>query len=698
MKPDKWMTALLAAGLAFCVSLGVAGSIVSAFELTMVSFPALVLTCLAAACYCAAAFSWKRGGILVLLLAALLGGYLWRREEALEQLLQLVYRISYVYNNAYGWGYLQLLDTAWDAGAADLPMGILGAVAAMTVAWGVSRGASLVLPVTAALLPLFSCLVVTDTVPGTGYLFLLFFGLIMLLLTGQVRKSSAAQGNRLTMLAAVPVAAALAVVFLAAPRESYVNRSAELRDNLQIWLRKIPDVVTTSVEDVTMKIQTGEPENVDLAALGSRRESRSPVMYVTAQTGGTVYLRGQDYDVYDGTGWQATAHRAESFSCQGIDLGTVTVKTVDRAAQLYLPYYPAEDMSLVGGRIDNTRLYTEYTFARRGLADGLDPQFSAAAPKAETDWPEYRELPQTARDGAEALVKDIVQDGESATRKAEAIGAFVRNSAVYDRNTSRMPRGEEDFALWFLTESDRGYCVHFATAAVVLLRAAGVEARYVSGYMVRAQAGESVTVTGENAHAWAEYYEPQLGTWLVLEATPASGSQEARPTQETQASQATEATLAEADTPATLAPDSIPEVSTQPSSGQEAPTEGIFQQNGAPNPLAWLGRLLMLLAAGAAMAGQRAVRIRLRRQRQRTGAENAQALARWKEAELLARLLKEPVPEELHSLAQKAKFSQHTLTGEELLAFEGYLRPARKRLRQHPWYRRLVYQYIFAVY
>ena len=37
---------------------------------------------------------------------------------------------------------------------------------------------------------------------------------------------------------------------------------------------------------------------------------------------------------------------------------------------------------------------------------------------------------------------------------------------------------------YFLTENKKGYCMHFASAGVLLLRAAGVPARYVEGYVV----------------------------------------------------------------------------------------------------------------------------------------------------------------------------------------------------------------------
>src|SRR5699024_8865777 len=126
----------------------------------------------------------------------------------------------------------------------------------------------------------------------------------------------------------------------------------------------------------------------------------------------------------------------------------------------------------------------------------------------------YLALPEQTRERARAILSQLSLSGQTVTDRAQEIADYVRSSARYDLQTQRMPEGEEDFALWFLEQADRGYCVHFATAAVVLLRTAGIEARYVSGYMIQTRAGETVTVTGEHAHAWAEYYEPALGLWL----------------------------------------------------------------------------------------------------------------------------------------------------------------------------------------
>lgn len=74
----------------------------------------------------------------------------------------------------------------------------------------------------------------------------------------------------------------------------------------------------------------------------------------------------------------------------------------------------------------------------------------------------------------------------------------------------------------FLFESGEGYCVHFATAMVLLLRAEGIPARYVEGYLCklseRDENGQYI-VSSTDAHAWAEAYMDGFG-WVPLEPTP----------------------------------------------------------------------------------------------------------------------------------------------------------------------------------
>lgn len=704
MKREKLVTAFFAAVLAFLISFGGMGSMATAFFLEAGELRMVAAACAVSAVFCAACFSWKRGGVLVLLGAALAGGYLWRLGTFPRQFWQLVYRITHVYNQAYHWGVFRLVDTAWDAGSVELPLAVLGTVLAMAAAWAVCRREGTAVVVGLSLLALLPCIVVTDTVPEPRFLYLLLLGQLLMMLTSGVRRNDAYQGNRLTMLAALPTALLLGVLFLAVTPESYRNPTEDLRERLSQWLQELPNRGLSAVET---EVSVGTPgktvEQVNLNTLGRRIDSSEPVFYVATETGGTLYLRGQDYDLYDGRAWQASPTRVEGFSYPGPSLGYVAVETRGEQDLWYLPYYPRDGMSLIGGRFGNTQLAQRYSFIRQGLPDNWQELAAAGEagmpglPFAAEEELRYLSLPEQTRAGARALLEPILEERNGTVEKAQAIAAFVRDSAVYDKNPNRMPEDAQDFALWFLKERERGYCVHFATAATVLLRAAGIEARYVSGYLLNTRAEVLETVTGEHAHAWAEYYVPGLNTWVVLEATPSDGLPspvETQP-QETQTATAPQETVPPA------VPETTVETHTQPPTETVTPTEAGGQESQKTAPQ-WIGTafrgILTMAVLAVLMEGQRRLRLGLGRRLFRRGSPNRQALRRWREAERFAARLAETPPGELKALALKAKFSQHTLEPEELRQFDGYLREAEGRLRKKAWYKQLVYRYVFALY
>ncbi len=102
---------------------------------------------------------------------------------------------------------------------------------------------------------------------------------------------------------------------------------------------------------------------------------------------------------------------------------------------------------------------------------------------------------------------------------------YLQKTATYNLKVESTPRGQ-DFVEYFLFESHEGYCAHFASAAVLMLRYLGVPARYATGYSVSASefsgmaGGEYMAVVRDRqAHAWAEVYLDGVG-WIPVEVTP----------------------------------------------------------------------------------------------------------------------------------------------------------------------------------
>ena len=719
MKREKLISSLIAAALAFLLSFGGVGCLVTGFRMDGGSMVMLALACGFFSVVSAACFQLKWGGTLLLCLLALASGFLWHSKDAAEQLYSLLYRITYLYDRAYGWGVIRLGESGPGELTVGYPLGILGCLVAVCVSWTVCRRKNAIPAVLAALLPLFACLVVTDTVPKEGYLYILILGVLVLVLTNGQRRSSESQGNALALLAAAPTALALGLLFLAVPQKNYVNQVETLQNRILAWAEQFPALM----EDLTEASQgnsigDGETAQVDLRNTGPLIQRHYPVMEVVGAKSGTMYLRGQDYDLYDGTGWTAVAGRQEVLGGAGVggilvERGNVTVTTNRSRDFFYIPYYTASGTALAGGRSANEGELLVYEFIQRTLPDNWQELVGTADDElleyAFSSWyndggadERYLVLPNETRDWAEQLLDGILAGKETgtATDKAEAIADYVRNSAVYDTDTGKMPVEETDFVRWFLTGSSTGYCVHFASATAVLLRAAGVPARYVTGYMFQAEEDVAVTVQADQAHAWVEYYEPRLGLWIVLESTPA----------DLEAEETTAPALTETEPSEDTAPVTEPEESEGPlpeptsavtipadtgSGGGNEPAAEFRLPQWVKSLLAWL---LWLGVAAAAVNWQRELRLRLRRKKLRSGCANSRALARWREVELLYRRLEKTPPEELEALAQKARFSQHSLTAEELLALDAGVRSARGACRQKPWYQRLIDRYIYAAY
>ncbi|HEY2053724.1 MAG TPA: transglutaminase domain-containing protein [Solirubrobacterales bacterium] len=81
----------------------------------------------------------------------------------------------------------------------------------------------------------------------------------------------------------------------------------------------------------------------------------------------------------------------------------------------------------------------------------------------------------------------------------------------------------------FLFATHSGYCQHFAGAAALILRIAGVPSRVVVGFATGEQIGHNTwAVRDEDAHAWIEVYFPGVG-WVPFNPTPAAAQADISP-------------------------------------------------------------------------------------------------------------------------------------------------------------------------
>ncbi len=124
---------------------------------------------------------------------------------------------------------------------------------------------------------------------------------------------------------------------------------------------------------------------------------------------------------------------------------------------------------------------------------------------------------------------------------AHDLGLFGTNPAVvlervrqyfargFEYRLALRPARSRDPLLDFLERTRSGHCEYFATATVLLLRAAGIPARYATGYSVQeySELEGRYVVRRRHAHSWALAHVG--GTWRDFDTTPALwGALEAR--------------------------------------------------------------------------------------------------------------------------------------------------------------------------
>jgi len=130
----------------------------------------------------------------------------------------------------------------------------------------------------------------------------------------------------------------------------------------------------------------------------------------------------------------------------------------------------------------------------------------------------FKTLPVSGNLKALALARRWKEQGLSPERKIDAALDFFRDqSFVY---TLKPPPLKKDVIDTFLFETRKGYCEHYASAFVFLMRAAGVPARVVGGYLGgrKNPYGDFLIVRQADAHAWAEVWLPGKG-WFRVDPT-----------------------------------------------------------------------------------------------------------------------------------------------------------------------------------
>jgi transglutaminase-like putative cysteine protease len=130
------------------------------------------------------------------------------------------------------------------------------------------------------------------------------------------------------------------------------------------------------------------------------------------------------------------------------------------------------------------------------------------------------QLPQSIAPRAQELASTWREESSNnADIVNKALGYFRQQPFVY---TLSPPLMRQDPVDQFLFDSRRGFCEHYAGSFVFLMRAAGIPARVVTGYLGGEYnpIGRYLLIRQSDAHAWAEVWLKGSG-WVRIDPTAA---------------------------------------------------------------------------------------------------------------------------------------------------------------------------------
>ncbi len=581
----------------------------------------------------------------------------------------------------------------------------------------IANDVSFIVPFSITLPCLASCLFILNTKPSEYAVCALLVFWITLIVTAVLRHSGRPHGAY-GILCTLPIMILLSLVIIKAfPQESYTRpefvdkANKEIIEFLKINTTVIirPHHIETSGEEQSQTFPTIDPGGSEnLRDVGDREVTGKEIMRIyTDRTDTNTLIRGLSRGSLINDTWFEIPD--EFFTIENkiisqfgyhpddISLSAIFKKLNDsRRMPEDIGYEIFIDLLGQRTTTDYRPPYSEkYINVYNHFNDGINvdresfnfyvPDFDVTKTKVDKDIEksekEYSALVKQYFLDYErnAAISDAIRSldiGKDAdlSEKIYKVKKYLKNRAEYSLSPGKTPKNY-DFIEYFLNVNRKGYCVHFATAATVLFRALGVPARYVTGYIAKAENYDIsqgyITVTDKEAHAWTEVYCDGFG-WIPVDVTPGYDAGYIPEVSET-SEVSYESSITEESSYNEISENSK-EYSRPEASEESYPINASYEVSEISGPerpsgiskeakiiILVLG--LLILAVGG-VAANRAIRISIRKKRFTDPDINKAALFVWQYALKLKKHGSED-SERMYEIAEKAKYSRKGIDKDE---------------------------------
>ncbi|MCL2151429.1 MAG: transglutaminase-like domain-containing protein [Oscillospiraceae bacterium] len=706
------------------------GAVISAFSFEVDRWLLLFVWLFITLALSIVATIWRGKGMLALILP-MLALVFWKLPEISEGAKWAIFFISREFNK---WLVVPIFFSGTVASTYELTLFFAGAgvILAYPLAVAICLRRSAFLAVFLTVPIVFVTFILVHSQPNTWLLVGLVAVYLTLLISSALHSDDFQKRDAAIFPSLAIAILLLGLAYVIASPENYKREMS--MDTIDSQLRAI----ATRVGMTQTKSGVGWPlsylyewrfdtKNVEISKAGTRVITDRDILEVVSSEAGTFYLRGYSMQLFDGDRWTVNSDTlpfsnewvamaypnwiAENYLTHYSDEGLISIKRVSMAIDRirdatvdieYTPYYSSpfslgalsalsSSISPYGSIYPHDSIYPQFT--QQGSAFLYTEE---SILKIQHSFPEFRynyemftayiseareaytQIDDSTAIGLRELAREAGIDATAARETVvDKVAEYIRSSGRYTLSPYVIPDGE-DFALYFLKESQQGYCIHFTTAAVLMLRALDIPARFTSGFFVTVpedRVGRAFPVTDRNAHAWVEVFYDEAG-WLPLEVTPAypgseiPGGRSHTPDDSGENSNSNGISNMPADKDREDAPSQ-----TQGNGQKTDPlADGDDDNDQEKIKAMWKAILIMFYSCAAICAALLFLRrplARMRRKKHFAQTDtNAAVIRAWRYITRLSG--KKTPPEEIEELAYKARFSQHIISEEERAEMVSY--------------------------
>ncbi len=274
----------------------------------------------------------------------------------------------------------------------------------------------------------------------------------------------------------------------------------------------------------------GFSDNIDFGSFGNVKLDPTVVMRIEISGDQPVayYWRGKTLDYFDGISWRDTFRERSA-----------VLKMGDRFS-----FRPFQEKDAVVQKIFLDPMDTDVLFGLSEIAaveadtrllfmDAANSLFLPAKKKKRFQYVVYSLRSEADVNGdvedylqvpagvgrISQLTREITGRTVNDSDKASEIERYLKTNYTYSLS-SRKPPAEISPVDDFLFNTKRGYCEHYASAMVLMLRTIGIPARIVTGFYGGEfnEYGGYIIVRQRNAHSWVE--AALDGRWRLFDPTP----------------------------------------------------------------------------------------------------------------------------------------------------------------------------------